>query len=44
MNYKAFPKSSDTPSRKLRKSQRNIVFISNRKMRHKLKKEQRTAR
>jgi hypothetical protein len=32
MNYKTYAKSLDTPSRKLRKSQRNSVFIANRKM------------
>lgn len=41
MNYKAFPKSADTPSRKLRKSVRNTVFITNRKMRHQFKKSRR---
>ncbi len=32
MNYKNYAKSKDTPSRKLRKSQRNTVFSFNRKL------------
>lgn len=32
MNYKSYAKVKDTPSRKLRKSQRNSAFIFNRKL------------
>ena len=32
MNYKAYPKSKDTPNRKTRKGMRRTVFIANRKM------------
>lgn len=32
MDYKAYAKSKDTPNRKLRKSQRNVTFQFNRKV------------
>lgn len=44
MKYTEYAKSLDTPSRKLRKSQRNTVFQINRKMRKALKKAARLAR
>lgn len=31
-NYKAYPNSSNTPSRKVRKGMRRSVFIANKKM------------
>ena len=31
-NYKAYPKSSDTPSRKTRKGMRRTIFVANKKM------------
>lgn len=31
-NYKAYPKSSDTPSRKARKGMRRSTFVANKKM------------
>lgn len=37
----AYPKSKDTPNRKLRKSQRNVIWLKNRKAKHLLKKERR---
>lgn len=33
MNYKTYPTSKDTPSRKQRKSQRSSVFVANKRMR-----------
>lgn len=38
-NYKPYPASKNTPSRKSRKSDRNKIFIENKLMKHKLKKE-----
>ena len=43
MNYKAYPKEADTPSRKTRKSVRNTTFMYNytlkRKQLRKMRKE-----
>lgn len=45
MNYKPYPKATDTPSRKTRKGMRNSVFIANRKLRKKaLKRAERLGR
>jgi hypothetical protein len=41
MNYKAQPKSKDTPSRRSRKSGRNASFRYNRELRGKLNRERR---
>lgn len=40
----AYPKVKDTPNRKLRKSQRNVVFLKNRKATKLLKKQNRALR
>lgn len=39
-----YPKSKDMTNRKLRKSQRNVIWLKNRKARRLLKKQQRAER
>jgi len=42
--YKAYPNSKDTPSRKSRKGSRNTVFVSNKVANRKLVKARKDAR
>lgn len=44
MQWKSYPTKKDTPNRKSRKSQRNIVFLHNYKLRAKLNRERRAER
>lgn len=44
MNYKSYPNSKITPSRKSRKGLRNSVFIYNKSLRAKLNRERRAER
>jgi len=43
-NYKAYAKEKDTPSRKARKGDRNKVYVYNRALGAKLRREKRLAR
>jgi hypothetical protein len=44
MNYKKYPDSKDTPSRKTRKTERNRVFEYNKTIAAKVRREKRLAR
>lgn len=44
MNYKSYPNSKNTPSRKSRKGQRNATFIFNKYETRRLKKASRVQR
>jgi len=44
MNYTSYPKSKDTPSRKVRKSMRHSIGQKNRKLKAYLKRDIRRAR
>ena len=44
MKYQSYPNTKTVPNRKRRKSERNSVFLANRKARRTLQKAARTAR
>lgn len=44
MNYKAYPNSKDTPSRKARKGQRNATFIFNKYETKRLRKAEKASK